>query len=75
MNKKEGNLISFKVVVDSKGYLATEISGVPEDKVSTIFKGHDLKLIRRILAVCNDKLKPLHKEIEAELQALNHPTT
>lgn len=72
---KEGNLIGFKVVVDSKGYLVTELSGVPEDKLSTIFKGHDLKLIRRVLAICNDKLKPLHKELEAELQALNHPTT
>ena len=75
MSKKEGNLISFKVLIDSKGFIFTEISGVPEDKLLKAFKGHELKLIRKILSTCSQKLKPLHKELEAEIQALNHPTT
>ena len=75
MKSKEGNLISFKVLVDCKGFLFTEISGVPENDLINTFKGHDLKLIRKILNVCNEKLQPLHKELEAELQALNHTTT
>ena len=30
---REGNILSFKILVDSKGMLITELSGLPESEV------------------------------------------
>ena len=43
----EGNVISFKVFVDSKGNLMTEYSKLPIDKVSEVFDSSDTPLFRR----------------------------
>ena len=75
MSKKEGNLISFKLLVDGGGVVVTEISGIPDKDLHKVFKGDDLKLMRTLLRLCNEKLQPLHKYLEEEIDALNHPTT
>jgi|TARA_E500000081_G_scaffold155504_1_gene196969 hypothetical protein len=72
---KEGNLIGFKVVVNSSGIVMTEMSGVPEEDLHKVFKGDDLQLMRKLLKLCSEKLEPLHSYLELELEALNHPTT
>jgi|TARA_R100000081_G_C4787929_1_gene155796 hypothetical protein len=72
---KEGNLISFKLLVDRGGVVVTEISGVPDKDLNKIFKGDELILVRTLLRLCNEKLQPLHSYLEEELDALNHPTT
>ena len=74
-NKQEGNLISFKLLVDKGGVVVTELSGIPDKDISKVFKGDDLVLMRALLRLCNDKLQPLHSQLEQELDALNHPTT
>lgn len=71
----EGNLIGFKVVVNSSGIVMTEMSGVPEEDLHKVFKGDDLQLMRKLLKLCSEKLEPLHSYLELELEALNHPTT
>lgn len=71
----DGNLISFKLLVDGGGTLITELSGVPEKDLHKAFKGEDLKLMRTLLRLCNEKLQPLHKYLEEELNALNHEAT
>jgi len=73
--REEGNLISFKVIVNSSGIVMTEMSGIPEEDLSKVFKGDELQLMRRIISLCNNKLSPLHNYLEEELNALNHPTT
>ena len=72
---KEGNLISFKLLVDRGGVVVTEISGVPDKDLNKIFKGDELILVRTLLRLCNEKLQPLHSQLEEELDALNHSTT
>ena len=73
-NKQEGNLISFKLLVDKGGVVVTELSGIPDKDMSKVFKGDDLVLMRTLLRLCNTKLQPLHSQLEKELDALNHPT-
>ena len=74
-NKQEGNLISFKLLVDKGGVVVTELSGIPDKDMSKVFKGDDLVLMRTLLRLCNTKLQPLHSQLEKELDALNHTTT
>ena len=64
----EGNIISFKVFVDSKGLIMTEL---PAGVLSKIFSTEDLFYIEKILAMVDPKFKDLHTDLEQELAALN----
>jgi|TARA_R110002012_G_scaffold274989_1_gene461430 hypothetical protein len=67
---KEGNVISFKVFIDSKGNLMTEYSKLPIEKVTDVFDSSDTPLIRKILRELEPKLELLHSKLENELNAL-----
>ena len=68
---KEGNILSFKIMIDSTGTLVTELSRLPEDAVSKIFSEDDDKiLIRKVIREGLLKLENLHSFLETELQAL-----
>ena len=68
----EGNILSFKIMIDSKGTLVTELSQLPEEAVSKIFAEDDDKiLIRKIIREGLLKLENLHGYLEKELQALH----
>tara|TARA_R100000995_G_C3405666_1_gene87000 strand:+ start:145 stop:366 length:222 start_codon:yes stop_codon:yes gene_type:complete len=69
VNYKEGNLLSFKILVDETGNIVTELSGVPLDKLKDIFKGNELILIRRILSEARPKLEGLHEYLEDQLDS------
>jgi hypothetical protein len=66
----EGNVISFKVFIDSDGLLMTEYSKLPKDKLVQIFGGNDLCYIEKILNKVDPKFRNLHKELEEELEVL-----
>tara|TARA_A100000172_G_scaffold46373_1_gene28762 strand:- start:463 stop:672 length:210 start_codon:yes stop_codon:yes gene_type:complete len=66
----EGNLISFKVFVDSKGNLMTEYSKLPIEKVSEVFDSSDTPFVQKILRELEPKLETLHSNLESELNAL-----
>ena len=69
---KEGNILSFKIMIDSKGTLVTELSQLPEEAVSKIFaEDGDKILIRKIIREGLLKLENLHGYLEKELQALH----
>ena len=69
---KEGNILSFKIMIDSKGTLVTELSQLPEEAVSKIFVEDDDKiLIRKVIREGLLKLENLHGYLEKELQALH----
>jgi len=70
--KKEANIIGFKVLINSKGVVVTEMSGIPEDELHKVFKGEDLSTIRNIIQLTKQKLDRMHDFLEAELSALNH---
>ena len=60
MNTKEGNILSFKILVDSKGNLMTELSRLPLEDVHKVFAGEDLTIVKKILQEGLVKLEGLH---------------
>jgi len=72
MNKlknNEGNILSFSILIDPKGNLITELSGLPTEEAHKVFEGDELLLIRKILKEGHIKLDRLHNYLEAELDA------
>ena len=67
---KEGNIISFKLVIDQNNKLITEISQFPEDRINDIFVNGDRETIRNALKFAKEKLEPLHAQIQRHLNAL-----
>ena len=66
---KEGNILSFRILIDPKGNLITELSGLPEMEAHKVFDGDELILIRKILKEGHLRLDGLHDKLEAELDA------
>jgi hypothetical protein len=64
---KEGNILSFRILIDSKGNLVTELSGLPEKDVKKIFNKDERPLIKKIIREGRIHLEPLHKILEEEL--------
>ena len=69
--KKEGNILSFKIVIDTKGNLITEFSGLPLEKAHLVFKVHDLILIQKLIKEGRVHLENLHTKLQNELQSLS----
>jgi hypothetical protein len=67
----EGNIVSFKVFVNSKGQLMSEYSKLPVEKLGTIFENDDIPLVKKILNEVDTKVGSLHSHLEKELEALN----
>ena len=53
MKNKEGNILSFKILIDSKGNLVTELSGLLEKDARKIFNKEDLPIIERDIKAKN----------------------
>ena len=69
---KEGNILSFKILLDTKGNLVTELSGIPETEISKIFNEEEEQvLINKIIKEGLVKLATLHDYLEKEIQALS----
>ena len=67
----EGNIISFKVFVNSKGHVMSEYSKLPVEKLATIFDDDDAAIMKKILNEVDTKVGTLHEHLEKELEALN----
>tara|TARA_B100000519_G_C14074592_1_gene358475 strand:+ start:230 stop:439 length:210 start_codon:yes stop_codon:yes gene_type:complete len=67
---KEGNILSFRILINYNGDVVTELSGLPEDKIDEVFKDHDKVLIRKIIKEGRLKLETIHAYLENELEAL-----
>lgn len=70
-NKHEGNILSYAILLDNKGNIVTEMSGLPIEKAHTIFKGHDLKVIKKLLEEGHIHLDKLHSHLQNEIQAIS----
>ena len=64
---KEGNILSFKILIDSKGNLVTELSGLLEKDARKIFNKYDLPIIEKVIREGRIKMEPIHKFLEEEL--------
>ena len=69
--RMEGNIISFKVFVNSKGQVMSEYSKLPVEKLATIFDDDDVAIMKKILNEVDNKVGSLHEHLEKELEALN----
>ena len=67
----EGNIVSFKVFINSKGHVMSEYSKLPVEKLATIFEEEDVVLMKKILNEVDTKVGTLHEHLEKELEALN----
>jgi len=70
---KEANIVGFRVLINCEGVVVTEISGIPDADLPTVFKGSELLMMRNIVKLTKQKVEPLHAFLEEELDALNHP--
>ena len=71
MKAKEANILSYRILFDTKGQLVTEVSGLPIEDAHKVFKDADLKIIQTVIREGRQKLHTIHNELEAELDALN----
>ena len=69
--EKEGNILSFKILINNKGRLVTELSGLPESEINNVFKDLETQAyIRTLVREGRAKLSGLHEYLENELAAL-----
>ena len=71
--KKEAVLLSFKVVLDTKGVLWTEVGGLPNKEVRNCFKNkEDAYMIDKLISEGKIKLNGLNKYLSDELKAITY---
>ena len=69
----EATLLSFKVALDAKGKIWTDIGGLPLTEIKHIFKKpEDAHVIRLLIHEGTIKLKSLHKYLEDEITAIHY---
>jgi|TARA_R100000149_G_C5852183_1_gene120554 hypothetical protein len=69
----DANIISFRVAIDRKGRLVTELSALPKEEIENIF--HDKytqAYIRTVLRECHLRFDDLHDYLQQNIQALKH---
>ena len=71
-SKREANILGFSILVNQKGHVVTEMSGIAEKDLHLAFKGEELEIIRNIVHLTKPKLEELHDFLERELSAMNH---
>lgn len=72
MKFNEANIISFRVLIDSSGTIITELSSVPENHLSRVFKDNELNVMKKLVSIAKPKLEDMHYYLEKELKSLNH---
>ena len=65
--KKEGNLLSFRIIIDSDGALMTEYGGISKADIYKVFKVPESIYIEKIFNVVQPKFDKLHEEIMESL--------
>ena len=71
MKAKEANILSYRILFDTKGNLVTEVGGLPIEDAHKVFKGSDLKIFQTVIREGRQRIFNIHNELEAELDALN----
>lgn len=69
--EKEGNILSFKILINNKGRLVTELSGLPESEINNVFKDVETQAyIRTLIREGRSKLSGLHEYLEKQIASL-----
>jgi hypothetical protein len=68
--KTEANLISFKVLLNKKNQIITELSQLPEKNIEEVFQPDEAWVVRNVIKKTKEKVSILHDYLQKELQAL-----
>ena len=74
-NKKrtEATLLIFKIVLDVKGNLVSDLGGLPIKDVDKVFRNENYAyVIKKIIREGTLKLQGIHKYLEDEVNAIQH---
>ncbi len=67
----KAKLVGFQILLDKKGRLLVELSGLPLDEVEGVFKDYPDKNVYSVLIrECNHKLGELVTHLESELSSV-----
>jgi len=69
----EATLLTFKIVLDVKGNLVSDLGGLPIKDVNKVFKNeNDAYVIKKIIREGTIKLQGIHKYLEDEVNAIQY---
>ena len=69
----EATLLTFKVVLDVKGNLVSDLGGLPIKDVDKVFRNSDdAYVIKKIIREGTIKLQSIHEYLEDEVNAIQY---
>ena len=69
----EATLLTFKIVLDIKGNLVSDLGGLPLIDVDRVFRNkEDAQVIKKIIREGTIKLQGIHKYLEDEVNAVKY---
>ena len=69
----EATLLTFKIVLDVKGNLVSDLGGLPIKDVNKVFKNeNDAYVIKKIIREGTIKLQGIHNYLEDEVNAIQY---
>ena len=69
----EATLLTFKIVLDVKGNLVSDLGGLPIKDVDQVFRNkNDAYVIKKIIREGTIKLQGIHKYLEDEVNAIQY---
>jgi hypothetical protein len=67
----EATLLTFKLALDAKGNIWTDIGGLPENEIKNVFKNReDAHVISILIREGKIKLQGIHRYLENEVTAI-----
>jgi|TARA_R100000458_G_C8241899_1_gene220729 ribosome maturation protein Sdo1 len=69
----EATLLTFKIVLDVKGNIVSDLGGLPITDVDKVFRNEDdAYVIKKIIREGTIKLQGIHKYLEDEVTAIQY---
>ena len=69
----EATLLTFKIVLDVKGNIVSDLGGLPIKGVDQVFRNeNDAYVIKKIIREGTIKLQGIHKYLEDEVNAIQY---
>ena len=69
----EATLLTFKIVLDVKGNLVSDLGGLPLKDVDKVFRNKDdAYIIKKLIREGTIKLEGIHRYLEDEINAIQY---
>ena len=69
----EATLLTFKIVLDVKGNLVSDLGGLPIKDVDKVFRNKDdAYIIKKLIREGTIKLEGIHRYLEDEINAIQY---